>query len=162
MNTQSTACPKLLVDSQVNGSQISQSRASATAVLTAMRPFYWSVRRELWENRSIYIAPLAVAAVLFGFLIASMGHALSTTDMAQRRAALEEPYTFAMGVIMGTAFIVSIFLLARRATRRASRPQHPVLEVAAGFRPHHCALEGEHSASSFCRCSPSRSSLPRN
>ena len=30
---------------------------------------YWSVRRELWENRSIYIAPLAVAAVvLFGFL----------------------------------------------------------------------------------------------
>ena len=24
---------------------------------------YWSVRRELWENRSIYIAPLAVAAV---------------------------------------------------------------------------------------------------
>ncbi len=32
------------------------------------RPFYWSVRRELWENRSIYIAPLIVAAViLFGF-----------------------------------------------------------------------------------------------
>ena len=31
---------------------------------------YWSVRRELWENRSLYLAPLAVAAVfLFGFLI---------------------------------------------------------------------------------------------
>ena len=27
------------------------------------RPFYWSVRRELWENRSIYIAPLIVAGV---------------------------------------------------------------------------------------------------
>ena len=24
------------------------------------RPFYWSVRRELWENRSVYLAPLAV------------------------------------------------------------------------------------------------------
>ena len=42
----------------------------APAVLSATRPFYWSVRRELWENRSIYIAPLAVAAVyLFGFAI---------------------------------------------------------------------------------------------
>ena len=53
------------------------------------RPLYWSVRRELWENRSIYIAPAAVAVVtLFGYLIATMGYALSTTDMAQRRAAL--------------------------------------------------------------------------
>ncbi len=35
---------------------------------------YWSVRRELWENRSIYIAPLVVAGVvLFGFLIATVG-----------------------------------------------------------------------------------------
>ncbi len=34
---------------------------------------YWSVRRELWENRSIYIAPLAVAALfLFGFLISTI------------------------------------------------------------------------------------------
>ena len=40
-------------------------------VIAATRPLYWSVRRELWENRSIYIAPLAVAALgLFGFLIA--------------------------------------------------------------------------------------------
>ena len=26
------------------------------------RPFYWSVRREVWENRSLYIVPLVVAA----------------------------------------------------------------------------------------------------
>jgi len=33
------------------------------------RPFYWSVRRELWENRAIYLAPVAVAGfVLLGFL----------------------------------------------------------------------------------------------
>ena len=32
------------------------------------RPFFWSVWRELWENRSIYLAPLIVAAVqVFGF-----------------------------------------------------------------------------------------------
>ena len=38
------------------------------------RPLYWSVRRELWENRSIYIAPLIVAAVqVFGFAISAIG-----------------------------------------------------------------------------------------
>ena len=78
----------------------------APTVMQTTRPMYWSIRRELWENRSIYIAPLAVAAVtLFGYLIASIGRALSVTDLAQRRRVLEEPYTFAMGVIMGTAFI---------------------------------------------------------
>ena len=30
--------------------------------ISAAQTVYWSVRRELWENRSIYIAPLAVAA----------------------------------------------------------------------------------------------------
>ncbi|MEY2559048.1 MAG: hypothetical protein QOE34_2473, partial [Verrucomicrobiota bacterium] len=28
-----------------------------TAPISATRPLYWSVRRELWENRSIYMAP---------------------------------------------------------------------------------------------------------
>ena len=38
------------------------------------RPFYWSVWRELWENRSIYIAPILVAiVVLFGFLVSTVG-----------------------------------------------------------------------------------------
>jgi ABC-2 type transport system permease protein len=43
----------------------------ATADMVArVRPFYWSLRRELWENRSIYIAPAAVALlVLFSVII---------------------------------------------------------------------------------------------
>ena len=86
------------------------SRTILPTVTNSTRPFYWSVRRELWENRSIYIAPLAVAAVaLFGYLIASIGYAMSTTNLAQRRAALEEPYGFATALIMGAAFLVSIF-----------------------------------------------------
>ena len=45
------------------------TRVTATGYRPATRTFYWSVRRELWENRSIYIAPLIVAGVeLFGFL----------------------------------------------------------------------------------------------
>ena len=63
MNTQSNAMPESRIPD-------SQGRSSG---LSATRPMYWSIRRELWENRSIYIAPLAVAAVvLFGFLIAPL------------------------------------------------------------------------------------------
>ncbi len=105
MNTQSNAMPESPRDSQINESQV-----SAPAVISATRPMYWSVRRELWENRSIYIAPLAVAAlVLFGFLIATIGRAMSAPNLAQRRAVLEEPYTFAALLIMGTTFIVGVF-----------------------------------------------------
>jgi ABC-2 type transport system permease protein len=100
MNTQSNAIHESRLDSQEVTPQI----------MSATRPLYWSVRRELWENRSIYVAPLAIAAVtLFGFLIATLGRALSTTNLAQRRAVLEEPSSFAVGLIMATAFVVGVF-----------------------------------------------------
>jgi len=86
------------------------SQRISPAVMSVTRPMYWSIRRELWENRSIYIAPLAVAAVtLFGFLIATIGRAMSVTNLTQRRAVLEEPYTFASLLIMGTTFVVAVF-----------------------------------------------------
>ena len=62
------------------------------------RPFYWSVWRELWENRSIYIAPILVAVVvLFGFLVSTIGlperrQAVLLLDPAKARAAIEAPY----------------------------------------------------------------------
>jgi ABC-2 type transport system permease protein len=94
-----------------NGIPVSfDSQRIAPAAMSVTRPMYWSIRRELWENRSIYIAPLAVAAVtLFGFLIATIGRAMSVTTLAQRRAVLEEPYTFASLLIMGTTFVVAVF-----------------------------------------------------
>src|SRR6202049_3158423 len=99
MNTQLNAVPESPLNSQ----------GIAPAAMSATRPMYWSVRRELWENRSIYIAPLAVAAVmLFGFLIATIGHAMSM-DPARRMAVLTEPNDFAALLIMGTAFIVGVF-----------------------------------------------------
>ena len=35
------------------------------------QPLYWSIRRELWENRSLYLAPLAVAAFVLLATIAA-------------------------------------------------------------------------------------------
>src|SRR5271169_1470142 len=49
----------------------------------------------------------------------------------------------------GDGFYSRDFLLSRRAVRRAPRSQHPVLEVAASFRPHHRALEVRHSPRHF-------------
>jgi len=51
------------------------TEAFATPAATrATRPFYWSVRRELWENRSLYIAPLVAAGVMLLGLIMSSLH----------------------------------------------------------------------------------------
>jgi ABC-2 type transport system permease protein len=98
MNTQSNAMPESF-----------DSQRTAPAAMSATRPMYWSVRRELWENRSIYIAPLTVAiVVLFGFLIATIGRAMSMHDPARRAAVLTEPNTFAELLIMGVAFVVGL------------------------------------------------------
>ena len=105
MNTESNAVSESPLDSQV----------IAPAAMSATRPMYWSVRRELWENRSIYIAPLAAAAVaMLGFLISLIGlphrmRALEAVDPAHQHELIEQPYELAAALIMGTAFIVGIF-----------------------------------------------------
>jgi ABC-2 type transport system permease protein len=79
------------------------------------RPFYWSVRRELWENRSMYIAPLIVAiVVLVGFLVSTIGlperrQAVLLLDPTKARAAIEMPYNVAAIMLIFTAFIVGVF-----------------------------------------------------
>src|SRR5437870_12612923 len=83
--------------------------------ITATQPMYWSVRRELWENRSIYVAPLIVAAVvLFCFLVSTVGmpqrrHAVLLLDSAHQRAAIGAPYDVAAMMLIFTAFIVGVF-----------------------------------------------------
>jgi ABC-2 type transport system permease protein len=79
------------------------------------RPFYWSIRRELWENRSIYIAPAIVAiVVLFGFLVSTVGlperrQAVLLLDPAKARVAIEAPYNMAAIMLILTAVIVGVF-----------------------------------------------------
>jgi ABC-2 type transport system permease protein len=83
--------------------------------MAVTRPFFWSVRRELWENRSIYIAPLAVAALnVFGYLISAIGlperrRALLLLDPWVQRSRIEQSYDMVALVLMATAFFVGIF-----------------------------------------------------
>jgi ABC-2 type transport system permease protein len=100
MNTQSNA--------------MTESSIHSRRVEAAARAMYWSIRREIWENRSIYIAPLAAAAVfLFGFVInmLSMRRHLgaSPLDLAQQHDFLTTRYELSASLIMGTALIVGVF-----------------------------------------------------
>jgi ABC-2 type transport system permease protein len=76
---------------------------------------YWSVLRELWENRSITIAPLAVAAfVVLGFLISMIRvpakmRAVWALDPAKQLGSVAMPYNVAAAFLLVTAFIVGGF-----------------------------------------------------
>src|SRR5215813_8354789 len=82
---------------------------------SSTQPFYWSVRRELWENRSIYVAPLIVAVVaLLGFFISTGGmphrrQAVLSLDPAHQRAVIGVPYDVAAMMLIVTAFMVGVF-----------------------------------------------------
>jgi ABC-2 type transport system permease protein len=79
------------------------------------RPFYWSVRRELWEYRSGYIAPLVAAGlVLLGFLVRIMHlpqtmRMLATLKPAEQHLALAAPFGIAVVAISITGLIVAFF-----------------------------------------------------
>jgi ABC-2 type transport system permease protein len=84
-----------------------ESSPGAQGITPATNPaiasMYWSVRRELWESRSIYIAPLAVAGlILVGFLI-------GTLRLGQQLAFLVQQNNFAALLIMFTTFLVAVF-----------------------------------------------------
>lgn len=53
--------------------ETTETFAAPAASMAHVRPFYWSVKRELWEHRSLYIAPLiAAGVVLIGFIFNAM------------------------------------------------------------------------------------------
>lgn len=105
MNTPSNAVPESSFP----------SRGLTPETISPTQLMFWSIRRELWENRSIYIAPLVAAAVfLFGFLINMVtlwrrSHGAWPLDPAQLHQVLTERYELSAALIMGTALIVGLF-----------------------------------------------------
>ncbi|HEY2445816.1 MAG TPA: hypothetical protein VGI20_08790 [Rhizomicrobium sp.] len=90
------------------------SPIARTAALAQTRPFAWSVRRELWEYRSSWIAPLAAAGfALFGFSMSlmRMTHAsrMISAMSPDKQAALRMiPYAIAAAAIILTTTVVGI------------------------------------------------------
>ena len=52
------------MNADVNTPLTAGAPASSAAPRKPVRPFYWSLRRELWEHRSLYLAPSVVALLL--------------------------------------------------------------------------------------------------
>jgi len=99
MNTRANAMSESPLESQV----------AATARIPASQRMYWQVRRELWENRSIYVAPLAVAGVaLFGFALGSIA-GIWEESLRLNPAKPQAPYDIAAGLMIVTGIVVCVF-----------------------------------------------------
>lgn len=99
MNSQSNAIPESSLETHV----------IAPAVMSDAQLFFWSVRRELWENRSLYLAPLSVAAfALLAFSFSSIA-GIWEPQLRLNPARPQEPYDMTAGLMMLTLIIVSVF-----------------------------------------------------
>lgn len=77
--------------------------------------FYWSVRRELWEHRSIWLTPLAVSVFLIlAFAIAQSGHVRKSGDLSalppdKLLAMVVIPFSIVASMIIIMSFVVAVF-----------------------------------------------------
>ncbi len=94
---------------------INDFQRSNPLTLHPTEPFVWSIRREIWEFRSMYIAPVLAAAV---FLIAFMATAVHLPgrlreamagDPMKMHELIQQPYNFAGLLLMGVTFLFSFY-----------------------------------------------------
>lgn len=91
--------------------------AAPSAAVGRTRTFYWSVRRELWENRAIFVAPAITAVVvLLGILLGAINvprHVVlmgaSDLNPADRQLAAQIPFYAATAIILVASFVVGFF-----------------------------------------------------
>lgn len=106
-DAQSQPQPNAVSDSRFESSAIAETKMRAT------RPLFWSVRRELWENRSIYIVPLVAAglALVATFLAWFRGTNLAPTspEVQGQLQGIAVQLSFTGLLLMGVTFIVAIF-----------------------------------------------------
>jgi ABC-2 type transport system permease protein len=98
--------------------ETSESFVAPTTTSRPVRPFYWSVMRELWENRSLFIAPLVAAGVLLIAvaiaLIANAGQlsqgmqALSELTPEKQQMMVTGSY-FGIGIVVTVVMNVAVF-----------------------------------------------------
>jgi ABC-2 type transport system permease protein len=87
----------------------------APQISSPTRPMYWSIRRELWENRSIHAAPVVTACIMiFGFLVSAITlprrmRAAMAADPGKLHGVVVMPYDMTAGLILITAFLVGVF-----------------------------------------------------
>jgi ABC-2 type transport system permease protein len=93
---------------------IAATDRAATSTTHPTRPFLWSIRRELWENLSIFVAPAAVAAISeIGFAVAAIRHGKEFFDLASQSGTpqylIAAPFIFIAIGIGITMLLVAVF-----------------------------------------------------
>ncbi len=79
-----------------------------------IRTFMWTVRRELWESRWLYMAPVSMAAVIvigfaaYAFRLPGQMTALASLDALHQRSAIFAPYDAAAGLMMIAGLLIGI------------------------------------------------------
>jgi ABC-2 type transport system permease protein len=107
----------------------SAAEARPTAAEAPTHPLFWSVRRELWENRSLYIVPLIAAAVaLAGYVFYALKHltqqvlGLSAVEPARRHAIIAAPFDFvAIALIIASLIVAAYYCLEALHGERRDR-----------------------------------------
>ncbi len=99
-----------------------------SAPVKPIHPFSWTVRREIWEHRALWIAPLSVAGlILFGFLIQLLNLSkimISVNHLPPmpRFVALAAPFTFTSAALMMTGVVLSVsYCLSALGNERRDR-----------------------------------------
>lgn len=101
--------------SNVMNESPAQATTIAPSAISWTRQIYWCVRRELWESKSIYLAPIPGAGLaLLACLISTARlteHLRSTgaLDPMQQLTVVEKPFDLAGLLIMGVTFLVALF-----------------------------------------------------
>lgn len=91
------------------------TRPAAPPTSHQTRPIWWSVRREVWENRSLYLAPIVAGGFVFaGFVVSAIGlparrREVLLLDEARQRAGITMPYNVAAAMLLVTMMIVGAF-----------------------------------------------------
>ncbi|HEY4641933.1 MAG TPA: ABC transporter permease [Thermoanaerobaculia bacterium] len=74
-----------------------------------MNHFYWQVRREIWENRSLYLAPIAACGVfMLGFPFA-LAKLIATIHNVGQHTSIAMPYDIFAGLQMAVMMMVGAF-----------------------------------------------------
>jgi ABC-2 type transport system permease protein len=101
MNTQSNAT-----------SPTFRAESVAPAEIPALRQFFSLIEREVWESRSLYIAPFATACVfLVGFVISLVSfrrHLRSALTPAELHSVITQPFDVVAVLMMVVSFLVAL------------------------------------------------------
>lgn len=85
---------------------------------TAIRPFYWSLRRELWEHRWVYLAPIVVGIVVLvacsiaTLVLIARSRSGPLLDTAALQAGILMRFDIANRMILMNGFMVAFFYCA--------------------------------------------------